>query len=72
MLKKPSLSEAAYRMEGQPMFKVLDKVKKLKQESEDIIHFEIRDLDFDTDHHLRGDDAKNSGVRRIPSEKQNR
>ena len=39
MLKKPSLSEEAYRIEGQPMFIVLDKVKN-------IIYFEIGDFDF--------------------------
>jgi len=46
------LSEAAYRIEGQPMFKVLDKVQKLEQRGEDIVHFEIGDPDFDTPRHI--------------------
>lgn len=34
------------------MFKVLDKVQKLKQQGEHIIHFEIGDPDFDTPRHI--------------------
>lgn len=51
-IKKLLLSKAAYRIEGQPMFKVLDKVKKLEQQGENIIHFEIGDPDFDTPRHI--------------------
>jgi aspartate/methionine/tyrosine aminotransferase len=46
------LSEAAYRIEGQPMFKVLDKVQKLEQAGHNIIHFEIGDPDFSTPRHI--------------------
>jgi len=45
-------SEAAHRIEGQPMFKVLDRVQKLEQRGEDIVHFEIGDPDFDTPRHI--------------------
>jgi len=51
MIKK-SLSDAAYRIEGQPMFKVLDEVKKLEKKGEHIIHFELGDPDFDTPKHI--------------------
>ena len=39
MRESKRLSEAAYRIEGQPMFKVLDKVQKLEKRGEDIVHF---------------------------------
>ncbi len=42
------LSELSKRIDGQPMFKLLDKVKKLEHEGRDIIHFEIGDPDFET------------------------
>ena len=42
------LSNSAYKIEGQPMFKVLDKVQKLEQQGENIIHFELGDPDFNT------------------------
>jgi len=48
MQEKILLSESAYKIEGQPMFKVLDKVQKLEQQGIDIVHFEIGDPDFDT------------------------
>jgi aspartate/methionine/tyrosine aminotransferase len=51
-LVKPSLADAAYRIEGQPMFKVLEKIEKLEQQGENIIHFEIGDPDFNTTHHI--------------------
>ncbi len=51
-MKQKSLSDAAYRVEGQPMFKVLDKVKKLEKKGEHIIHFELGDPDFDTPKHI--------------------
>lgn len=46
------LSEASYKIEGQPMFKVLDKVQELELQGENIIHFEIGDPDFDTPRHI--------------------
>ncbi len=52
MRESKRLSEAAYRIEGQPMFKVLDKVQKLEKRGEDIVHFEIGDPDFDTPRHI--------------------
>tara|TARA_Y100000590_G_scaffold432034_1_gene547564 strand:+ start:3880 stop:5055 length:1176 start_codon:yes stop_codon:yes gene_type:complete len=42
------LSELSNRIDGQPMFKLLEKVKKLESEGQDIIHFEIGDPDFQT------------------------
>jgi aspartate/methionine/tyrosine aminotransferase len=52
MRESRRLSEAAYRIEGQPMFKALDKVQRLEQRGEDIVHFEIGDPDFDTPRHI--------------------
>jgi len=46
------LSEAAYRIEGQPMFKVLDKVQALEKKGEHIIHLELGDPDFPTPGHI--------------------
>ena len=40
-------------IDGQPMFKVLDKVKKLESEGKDIIHFEIGDPDFSTPDNIK-------------------
>jgi len=42
------LSDLSNRIDGQPMFKLLDNVKKLENEGKDIIHFEIGDPDFET------------------------
>ncbi len=42
------LNAAANRLEGQPMFKLLDRIKALEQKGKDIIHFEIGDPDFAT------------------------
>ena len=47
-----SLSKIADKIEGQPMFKVLDKVQKLEKQGENIIHFEIGDPDFNTPDHI--------------------
>ena len=52
------LSELSKRIDGQPMFKLLDKVKKLEQEGRDIIHFEIGDPDFETPENIA-----NAGIR---------
>jgi len=46
------LSEAAYRIEGQPMFKVLDKVQALEKKGEHIVHLEMGDPDFPTPGHI--------------------
>jgi len=42
------LSKSAYEIDGQPMFKVLDKVQKLEREGREILHFELGEPDFDT------------------------
>jgi aspartate aminotransferase len=42
------LSNSAYQIDGQPMFKVLDQVQKLEREGREIIHFELGEPDFDT------------------------
>ncbi|MCK4994832.1 MAG: pyridoxal phosphate-dependent aminotransferase [Candidatus Omnitrophica bacterium] len=52
MKQKKLLSNAAHRIEGQPMFKLLDKAQKLEQQGESIIHFEIGDPDFATPNHI--------------------
>ena len=57
------LSELSNRIDGQPMFKLLDKVKKLENEGKDIIHFEIGDPDFETPENISnaGIDAIKNG-----------
>ncbi len=47
------LSETSMNIDGQPMFKVLDKVKKLESEGKNIIHFEIGDPDFSTPNNIK-------------------
>lgn len=42
------ITQAARRIDGQPMFKVLDRARQLEQAGRDIIHLEIGDPDFDT------------------------
>ena len=42
------LSTAARNIDGQPMFKYLDKARKLEAEGRSMIHMEIGDPDFDT------------------------
>lgn len=42
------LSKSAYEIDGQPMFKVLDRVQKLEREGKKILHFELGEPDFDT------------------------
>ncbi len=42
------LSEAAERIDGQPMFKILSRIKELEREGRHIVHFEIGDPDFNT------------------------
>lgn len=42
------LSVAANNLEGQPMFKVLDKVQRLERSGREILHFELGEPNFDT------------------------
>lgn len=42
------LSDAAYLLQGQPMFKILSKIKEMERAGENIVHFEIGDPDFPT------------------------
>ncbi len=42
------LSSAALRLEGQPMFQLLDRAKQLESQGKSILHFEIGDPDFST------------------------
>ncbi len=42
------LSKSAYKIEGQPMFKLLDKAQRMEAQGKDIIHFELGDPDFNT------------------------
>lgn len=43
-----SLSNIAYKIDGQPMFKILDLAQKLEREGREILHFELGEPDFDT------------------------
>ncbi len=54
MAKKDFLAKIAYQIEGQPMFKVLDKVQKMEKQGKHIIHFEIGDPDFNTPRNITG------------------
>ena len=54
------LSDLSNRTDGQPMFKLLDKVKKLEVEGKEIIHFEIGDPDFRTPENI-----SNAGIEAI-------
>lgn len=45
---KYRLTKFADSLEGQPMFKVLEKVSEMQRQGKDIVHFEIGDPDFDT------------------------
>ena len=42
------LSQAAMNVEGQPMFRMLDKVQKLERAGREILHFELGEPNFDT------------------------
>jgi aspartate aminotransferase len=46
------ISANAALIEGQPMFKVIDKVKRLEAQGLDIVHLEIGDPDFTTPRHI--------------------
>ena len=54
------LSDLSNRTDGHPMFKLLDKVKKLEVEGKEIIHFEIGDPDFRTPENI-----SNAGIKAI-------
>ncbi len=41
-------------IQGQPMFKVIDKVKQLESQGRNVLHFEIGDPDFTTPNHIIG------------------
>ncbi len=45
---KYRLTQFAESLQGQPMFKVLERVQELQRQGKDIIHFEIGDPDFST------------------------
>jgi aspartate aminotransferase len=46
------ISTNALSIQGQPMFKVIDKVKKLEKQGIDVVHLEIGDPDFNTPSHI--------------------
>lgn len=46
------LSDAALNIDGQPMFKYLDRARKLEQQGRSMIHMEIGDPDFSTPHNI--------------------
>ncbi|MDC0063899.1 pyridoxal phosphate-dependent aminotransferase [Candidatus Nitrosopelagicus sp.] len=54
------LSELSNRIDGQPMFKLLEKVKELESKGQHIIHFEIGDPDFQTPQNI-----SNAGIKAI-------
>lgn len=57
------LSDAAYLLQGQPMFKILARIKEMERAGENIIHFEIGDPDFPTPQNVidAGISALNNG-----------
>ena len=46
------IAKNATKIHGQPMFKVIDKVKHLEAQGRDIVHLEIGDPDFTTPQHI--------------------
>jgi len=58
------LSKISSQIDGQPMFKTLDKVKKLETEGKNVIHFEIGDPDFQTPQNIidAATTALNNGI----------
>ena len=58
-----SLSNIAYEIDGQPMFKILDLAQKLERQGKEILHFELGEPDFDTPINIvnAACDALNSG-----------
>jgi len=57
------LSKSAHQIDGQPMFKVLDRVHELERAGRKILHFELGDPDFDTPRNIvnAGIDALKDG-----------
>ncbi len=47
------ISNNALNIDGQPMFRIIDKVKRLEAQGQDIIHLEIGDPDFDTPDNIK-------------------
>lgn len=47
-LTQPRLSAVARQTIGQPMFQVIDKVRKMEDAGRDVVHLEIGEPDFDT------------------------
>ncbi len=45
---KEKLTAHAHRLEGQPMFRLLERIKQLERQGRDIVHFEIGDPNFPT------------------------
>lgn len=58
------LADAAYLLEGQPMFKIMSRINELEREGNNIIHFEIGDPDFSTPQNVidAAVDALNNGL----------
>lgn len=52
MTKENKLADAAYKLKGSPMFKVLAKANELEKQGQKIIHFEIGDTDFTPPGHI--------------------
>jgi len=46
------IAKNALYIQGQPMFKVIDRVKQLEAQGRDIVHLEIGDPDFSTPQHI--------------------
>jgi aspartate/methionine/tyrosine aminotransferase len=51
---KYRFADAANNLQGQPMFKVLAKVKEMERQGADVVHFEIGDPDFNTPKNISG------------------
>ena len=47
------ISIGAQSLQGQPMFKLIDKARELEQQGVDVIHLEIGDPDFDTPDNIK-------------------
>lgn len=58
------ISDFAYKIDGQPMFKILERAKKLELSGKQMIHLEIGDPDFSTPEVIvnRAIDALKSGM----------
>jgi len=46
------ISQIAHKIDGQPMFKILENIKKMEKKRKNIIHFEIGDPDFQTPNNI--------------------